>query len=893
MDYLSVQEYSKKWNISKRRIQVLCKEGRINGAKMIGNMWVIPEDTEKPVDARVKSPVISSNSDDTLVRKELKKFLKKLHDSCVINGMEIDCQKDYILSIIAASLCSYYLNVDLTDGLFSMIYKDIAAKELDVNLNNEDVQAGQEFIKKFTTDIELDNILSWAYQYTNKLFNDNEFSKTQFFTERYMIRYLVKNIDVIKDARKILDPCVGGGNFLVECLEELCMNSDVITIRTIKEMCSKLYGFDIDDKITRIAVVNIKLRAMAILKRNGIHFSIGIWKDIKPNIFRSKEFEDIKGALSKESWVVVNVINQEEITSKELFSNAGVVLTNPPFATIKGMLQKQKDFLKLDYPRANCDTCVAFLEAIGDMLSKDGVCGIVTQNAWMHLKTFREIREWVISNYEISKIVNLGSGAFQDLSGEKSNVALMIFSKNDSGNNGEIRIKNVNTASYIEKVKSVEDDSNYIVKKQCEINGINGFNFYEDNLFKDSDKKMELYKDIAVPMQGTSTGNAKELVGYFWEHFGDSDWTSVSNGGGYSRWQGLNDSVVKWRDNGEYIKEQKGSALRNVKYFEKTQMVFSDTGTAGLNVRLLHDGQIFIASGPGIRIKKGSEYAHLALLNSRIASYYIRLLSPKLTIAAGYIGQIPVSEDICSSVVLEKNARLCVELKEKMLSTRPSNMEYSDSYISSLPDNIEKASWKLFNEDITNELMKLEVEARIDDCLMENFGFSEKAKKTLDSSVGKCAYEIVGSEEIDLLKLDKYIDKIIDSNCWLKRTKNSKNALGSDGYIEYAAKDLNISPETIVRKIQENPYKLVRVLEKYKNLLFHNYVLYCMGYSTQAGVKRKRADIDDFKHKYNKSEFQAWIKRDFNKVHADIFKGKPYLIYSKGEVYVNDQITTK
>ena len=72
MDYLSVQEYSKKWNISKRRIQVLCKEGRINGAKMIGNMWVIPEDTENPVDARVKSPVISSNSDDTLVRKELK-----------------------------------------------------------------------------------------------------------------------------------------------------------------------------------------------------------------------------------------------------------------------------------------------------------------------------------------------------------------------------------------------------------------------------------------------------------------------------------------------------------------------------------------------------------------------------------------------------------------------------------------------------------------------------------------------------------------------------------------------------------------------------------------------------------------------------------------------------
>lgn len=99
-------------------------------------------------------------------------------------------------------------------------------------------------------------------------------------------------------------------------------------------------------------------------------------------------------------------------------------------------------------------------------------------------------------------------------------------------------------------------------------------------------------------MQGTSTGNAKELVGYFWEHFGEKEWIPVSKGGGYCRWEGLNNSVVKWRENGEYIKKQKGSALRNIKYFGKTQLVFSDTGTAGLNVRLLLNNQIFIVSGP-------------------------------------------------------------------------------------------------------------------------------------------------------------------------------------------------------------------------------------------------------------------------------------------------------
>lgn len=37
------------------RIQVLCNEGRIEGAKKIGTCWAIPADAEKPGDERIKS----------------------------------------------------------------------------------------------------------------------------------------------------------------------------------------------------------------------------------------------------------------------------------------------------------------------------------------------------------------------------------------------------------------------------------------------------------------------------------------------------------------------------------------------------------------------------------------------------------------------------------------------------------------------------------------------------------------------------------------------------------------------------------------------------------------------------------------------------------------------
>lgn len=55
MKYLSTTEISKKWGIGRRRIQILCSDGRIPGASMVGNTWIIPENAVKPKDRRIKS----------------------------------------------------------------------------------------------------------------------------------------------------------------------------------------------------------------------------------------------------------------------------------------------------------------------------------------------------------------------------------------------------------------------------------------------------------------------------------------------------------------------------------------------------------------------------------------------------------------------------------------------------------------------------------------------------------------------------------------------------------------------------------------------------------------------------------------------------------------------
>ena len=42
MEYLTTVELSERWNITSRRIGVLCAEGRIEGAIKKGKTWLIP-----------------------------------------------------------------------------------------------------------------------------------------------------------------------------------------------------------------------------------------------------------------------------------------------------------------------------------------------------------------------------------------------------------------------------------------------------------------------------------------------------------------------------------------------------------------------------------------------------------------------------------------------------------------------------------------------------------------------------------------------------------------------------------------------------------------------------------------------------------------------------------
>lgn len=55
--YITASQAAEKWNISQRRVQVLCSQGRIHGVFKLGDNWAIPISATKPTDDRLKKDI--------------------------------------------------------------------------------------------------------------------------------------------------------------------------------------------------------------------------------------------------------------------------------------------------------------------------------------------------------------------------------------------------------------------------------------------------------------------------------------------------------------------------------------------------------------------------------------------------------------------------------------------------------------------------------------------------------------------------------------------------------------------------------------------------------------------------------------------------------------------
>lgn len=209
---------------------------------------------------------------------------------------------------------------------------------------------------------------------------------------------------------KIFDPCCGTGQFLLAF-------ADVV------ENPSNIYGIDIDEIAVRIARLNI------LIKYKN--------KDFVPNIVCKNTLFDV-GNYDLFS------LNDENIRDFD------VIATNPPWGV--HFLKENIKKLKKLYPAiTSFESFSYFLKKSIDLLHNNGVISFILPESILNVKTHKDIREIILNNTHIKKIVYLNR-VFKNVftpvirldlkKSKKENGKIKIYKENENYDIEQTRWKN-------------------------------------------------------------------------------------------------------------------------------------------------------------------------------------------------------------------------------------------------------------------------------------------------------------------------------------------------------------------------------------------------------------------------------------------------------------------
>ena len=113
MQYRSVNEIAKKWNVSERSVRNYCAQGRVNGAFLTGKTWNIPESAEKPerTNKRKEEPItlldiLKEQAPKDATKEQLQAFLNAQEDK-IIEKMAAENKVDAEVEMLGAASAEY------------------------------------------------------------------------------------------------------------------------------------------------------------------------------------------------------------------------------------------------------------------------------------------------------------------------------------------------------------------------------------------------------------------------------------------------------------------------------------------------------------------------------------------------------------------------------------------------------------------------------------------------------------------------------------------------------------------------------------------------------------------------------------------------------------------
>ena len=389
------------------------------------------------------------------------------------------------------------------------------------------------------------------------------------------------------------------------------------------------------------------------------------------------------GSLTGEIWKenVYSLMKQIVKTAKILKNKYHIVCTNPPY--LNKYNPKLKKFVETNYKDYKGDLFSVFMVRVFDFLVEDGYSGWMTPNVWMFIKTYEELRKYIIENKKIESLIQIAKGSFY----KEATVDVITFvlgnSKKKDSKGLFIRLDDYRGDMEFQSKKVLEALENKNCGYFYETNGENfekipgmpiGY-WVSENLLKNFGKGIKIEKIIQA-RKGLDTGDnnrflrqwyevKKEKISYNTKSITEIEnneykWYPYNKGGERRQWYGNYDYIVNWENNGYEIKNfrnEKGklrSAVRNQDFYFKEAITWSMITSGGFSIRYRDIGSIYDTAGMSAFLKGNIDLNYiLGLIGTKISDYVFKILNPTINLQAGDFNNFPVieNEQIKSKVI--------------------------------------------------------------------------------------------------------------------------------------------------------------------------------------------------------------------------------------------------
>jgi hypothetical protein len=237
-----------------------------------------------------------------------------------------------------------------------------------------------------------------------------------------------------------------------------------------------------------------------------------------------------------------------------------VVVANPPYMGSKKMGQVLLRHVGGHYAAGKRDLFAAFILRCRELAKPGGRVAMVTQQSWMFLSSFSDLRSELLNITALETIAHLGEHAFNEAAGAFA--ALFSFANCRPAEEHRLAAARLVSAGDPDEkerglLAAARDGSNLSQIRQAVFLKIPSSPlcyWLTPKLLDILVRSCDL-ATIADVRAGISSCDNQRFVRFHWEVASESRWRTLSKGGRYQKWSGLDHYSIEWDFEGRRIKK--------------------------------------------------------------------------------------------------------------------------------------------------------------------------------------------------------------------------------------------------------------------------------------------------------------------------------------------------